>query len=205
MFRTKDYIMIAFGGIASIVANICTYFFKYEYFVHFLYLTIICLLIVVIVTVYRKLSSFNDIGIKRAEPNLSEGSNTEKLLDKVQNNFSLMGRSGSRFIEAKNFESTISRCERRKPIRFLFLQPNSQACVELSKERNVSSSHASDILMASLRSLKKFKEKGYNIEVKIYENPNYKPALRIVTIDNLETYISHYPRGQTGKESFQLE
>lgn len=205
MFRTKDYVMIALGGIASILSNILTYLFvNYEYFVHYLYLSIICLLIWFIVIIYRKLSSYYNIGIIVAESNLSIGSNTEKILDKAQNNFSLMGRSGSRFIEAKNFETTISRCERRVPIRFLFLQPNSPACERLSNERNVSSSHASDILIASLKSLKKFKDKGYNIEVKVYDNPKYIPSLRIVTIDNQETYVSHYPRCQTGKESFQL-
>lgn len=204
MLEPKDYIIILLGILPSVLANILSYLFKYSYILHVLYLSIIAFLIYVLVIFCNKLLLVRKIGIKRIELNISNGTNTEQILDKVQHQFVMMGRSGSRFIEAKNFESCISRCDIRTPIRFLFLQPRSKACELLSKERNVSSNHASDILIASLRSLKKFKDNGYNIKVGFYDNPNYKPNLRVVIIDNNEAYISHYLRGQTGKESIQL-
>lgn len=204
MFDTKDYLTFIIGTLVSIVGSILIYLFRFAYFNHFLYLSIIFCFSIIIYILNNKLLLLKKIGIKKIELNISQGTNTEKLLNMVRDNFAMMGRSGSRFVEAENLNTILSKCDRRTPIRFLFLGPNTQACRVLSRERNVSPNHATDIVNSSLKTLKTCCDNGHNIEVRFYDNPNYIPFIRIIIIDNKEAFLSYYPRGETGKNSFQL-
>lgn len=199
MFNTKDYILIGFSVITSIVANWLT-----DFSLHLIYCSIILLLIVIIYILNSKINLMKYIGIKRIEKNISNGTNTEKLLSLTNDSFFLSGRGGSRFIEAQNFQEALSRTNRRTPVRFLILKPESPAPEMLSDERSVNSSHISDIVSATLKSFEEFKSKGFNIEARSYDNPSYIPIFRIVCIDDKELYVSYYQRRETGKNSFQL-
>ena len=199
MFSTKDYILIAVSVITSIVANVLT-----VHSVHIVYLSIILILLVVIYITNSKLALLRFIGIEKIEKNISSESSTEKLLSLVKDSFFMLGRGGSRFVEANDLDAAVVRANRRKPIRFLLLRPGSFAAGELARERNIVSTHISDIVSASLRTLDEYRTKGFNIEYRFYSNPNYIPIFRIVVIDDSKAYVSFYPRQETGKNSFQL-
>lgn len=199
MFSTKDYILIALSVITSVVANFLT-----VGSIHIVYLSVILVLLVVIYISNRKLALVRFIGIEKIERNISSESNTEKLLSLVKDSFFMLGRGGSRFVEANDLDAAVVRANRRKPIRFLLLRPGSFAAVELAKERNIVSTHISDIVSASLRTLDEYIAKGFNIEYRFYNNPKYVPIFRVVVIDDTKAYVSFYPRQETGKNSFQL-
>lgn len=199
MFDSKDYILIFLSIATSIVANFLT-----NFSIHVLYLSFIFILLLIIYLLNSRLLFLRYIGIKKVEKNISSETDTEKLLSLVQDNFYMMGRGGSRFVEAKNIQEILSRVDRRKTVRFLILDPKSSASVHLSKERNVVDSHISDIISASIRTIEQFKAKGYNIEYRFYDNSDYVPIFRVVVIDDKEAYVSFYQRGETGKASFQM-
>ena len=200
MFDTKDYTLIALSVITSIVANVI-----YAFPIHLIYISTIVFLGIIIYILNAKLSLIKEIGIKRVEKNISSGTDTEKLLSLVDEGFYMMGRGGSRFVEAKTFDLALSKADRQRPIRFLLLKPDAPAPEELSKERNVVNTHISNIISTSLKTFKQHHSAGYNIEVRFYENPKYVPIFRVVVIDDSKIFVSFYQRRETGKSSFQLE
>lgn len=206
MLERKDYFILILGFLGSIAAGILT-----QFSIHFIYLSIIILLVTCICILikntrllYLKLQLVRYVGIKKIETNISTETNTEKLLSLVKNNFYMMGRGGSRFIEAQNLESTLTRVDRRSPVKFLLLKPDTSAPTELARERGVEDNHISNIISATIKTLEKLKERRFNIEYRFYNNPSYTPIFRVVIIDDREAYISYYPRRETGKNSFQL-
>lgn len=199
MFDTKDYILLAISVITSIIASVILAFS-----IHFIYLSIIFVLCVIIYIINSKLQTLRYIGVKRIEKNISNETDTEKLLSAVNSNFYMMGRGGSRFVEAQNFQNALSNADRRIPVRFLLLEPGSDAPEALSLERSVSKAHISNIVDATMNTLRQHKSAGYNIECRYYDNPKYIPIFRVVSIDDQEIFVSFYPRRQTGKNSFQI-
>lgn len=200
----KDYIILLLGLVISIIANVLSALLFSTMFVHVIYVSTIAFLLVVIFVLNGKLNLLKYVGIKRIEKNISSETDTETLLGLVTDSFYMMGRGGSRFIEAKSFEIAISKVDRNKPIRFLLLKPQTPAPIDLSKERNVVPSHISDIISASLKTFKQYKDRGFNVEVRFYDNSKYIPIFRAVFIDDNQIFVSFYQRRETGKNSFQL-
>jgi hypothetical protein len=199
MLNTKNFIVLGLGIIGSIIANIV-----YEWGGVAICISIIVILLILVCILFSKIRLMDYIGIYRIEKNISAGTNTEKLLDKVQDNFFLLGRGASRFIEAKNFSEALLRVDTNKIIKFLILNPEAKAPKILSKERDVEENHISAVVKNSLATINQLKKQGRNIEVRYYNNPKYIPIFRVVGIDDSELYVSFYNRKETGKKSFQL-
>lgn len=199
MLNKKDLLVIAIGIPVSVLANVI-----YSGSIHVIYMSFIVMLLLIAVLAFYRLYCLRNIGVSKIDENISEGHTTEKILATAKSSVSMMGRGASRFLEAKNITETLIRLDKRTPVRFLLLHPKSEASKVLSQDRQIRDTHISGIIVQSLKTIKKLKGEGYNIEVRFYREPKYVPIFRVVLVDNDTAYVSFYPRGETGKNALQI-
>lgn len=129
---------------------------------------------------------------------------TESILSECNQHFYFMGISGNKWIKrAKNFEKTMQRIiAKHGTVRFVLLNPNCQDAKTLSLAGGNPSSHIKDLTIENLRALKRYKDQGLDVTVRVY---SHMPVFRIAVVnDRQKVYVGSYKVDSNGENVPQL-
>lgn len=151
---------------------------------------------------WRNLESFT--GLCEFEGNLmsSEENPREKLPD-IETELFFMGNGGSKWTREKTeFDSMLRRtAENRGSVRFLLLDPTSDACVEGSKVRFGNPTEQPRKIVESLCRLRNWDRMFGHLEVKLY---SHVPHFRISLINKTHAVLGHYREYQNDSDETPL-
>lgn len=129
---------------------------------------------------------------------------TESILSECSQHFYFMGISGNKWIKrAKNFEKTM-RCiiAKHGTVRFILINPNCDDAKTLSLAGGNPISHIKDMTTDNLRSLKRLKDQGLDVIVRVY---SHMPVFRIAIVNDREkVYVGSYKVDNNGENVPQL-
>ncbi len=153
---------------------------------------------------WRRLAAYKNIGIVNIVQSMTGGKgSTETILKTVKNQFCFMGIAARKWINTEPLlESIIKKvAARNRTMRFLLLNPDSPEAIRLSQIEHGNPDVVPEAIRDSLRNFKALREKGYNVDVKLY---SCLPIFRIAIVNNETAYVGFYRAGTDGSNSPQL-
>jgi hypothetical protein len=155
-------------------------------------------------TLRSKLKTLNQVGIKRWEPAISAGTNTQKCIHLSQRTLKFLGIASSKWLTDP---STLRQMLLRHAgsgghADFLLLHPDSKACREFEaiKKRKVGS--LGEVIKSNAANLLSLREEHFRINVRFYSD---RPLFRLVIVDGVIMMIGLYSYvSEVGDDSPQL-
>jgi hypothetical protein len=139
-------------------------------------------------------------GIKRVDLTMNKGITPSESLNLCKNNIRFLGVAANKLVTSSEFNAAIQRCNRgNEPIKFLLSDPENPILKYAAKRAGRNLEEYKIMVHNTLERIKELKkEKGYNIEVRLYKSDNDQgpPSFRLFFIDNKSVLVSYYVFGE---------